>query len=140
MHWCLRDVMKRCRDYGLVRLGNFRRTVVVPAASGYAPAKSGREFHMNKVRTVTVAVVGFVLGVVVMAFGSRANAQRVVNSAVELNARFVVGQEEASSGGRYWIRFIRDQRTGDCYIVARTTDAGGATPLTKTDDNACDGL
>lgn len=58
----------------------------------------------------------------------------------DLNARFVVGQDEASVGRGYWLRFIRDRRTGDCYITVRSTNTPEVPTLTKTDDNACEGF
>ena len=39
----------------------------------------------------------------------------------------------------YWFTFMRDRQTGDCYITYKTVDLV-SNVLTKTDDNACEGL
>ena len=84
-------------------------------------------------------MLGILVGAGTVAFGSRMEAQgRGVGSIEE---RFVAGDTmTARRGPVMWsFQFFRDRQTGDCYITHRTPTTDSAT-LTKTDDNACDGM
>jgi hypothetical protein len=108
-------------------------------ASSYTPGIF-RETHMRKLQAVGLVLLGVIFGAGAVSFGSQADAQsRTVQSMEELNQRFVVGNEERTRKGPYlyWFQFIKDTKTGDCYI--RNTSAENYT-LTKTDDDACTGL
>ena len=90
---------------------------------------------MRKLQSAGLVALGCLIGAGVVALGTRTNAQ--VSSA-DLNARFVMGNFESvtSSQGKVtqmWFRFVKDKKTGDCYILRETEPV-------KTDDNACDGL
>jgi hypothetical protein len=96
---------------------------------------------MRKLIGVLLLGVGFAAGAASWAGWTRASAVHAQGFGPE--ARFVMGPVESIAVGREKfglpLRFVRDRRNGDCYLM--TVGEGPAiSTMTKTEDDACSGF
>ena len=96
---------------------------------------------MRKLVGVLLIVVGGSAGVAAWVGWTRASAVHAQGFGAE--TRFVMGPVEGVAVGReksaLALRFIRDRRTNDCYVMTMGDGQSIAT-LTKTEDDACSGF
>jgi hypothetical protein len=96
---------------------------------------------MRKLIGVLLLGVGCAAGAASWAGWTRASAVHAQGFGAE--TRFVMGPFESVAVGReksaLTLRFIRDRRTNDCYLITMGDGQSIAT-LTKTEDDACSGF
>jgi hypothetical protein len=93
---------------------------------------------MRKLVGVLLLVVGFAAGAASWAGWTRASAVHAQGFGPE--ARFVMGPVESVAVGKersnLALRFVRDRRSGDCYLLTMGEGQSIST-VTKTEDDAC---
>jgi len=104
---------------------------------------------MRKLRAIGLVTLGLVAGVGAFLVWNSATvkAQSEYDLTRRLNARFAVGTVEVAVDPNVHnptyvaFRFIRDKKTGDCYLAWMKGDSvGNISQMIKTDDEACIGL
>lgn len=90
---------------------------------------------MRIVKTLGLVMVGVVIGLVVAASSREVDAQ--------IQLRRLVAGESVEWAGNYAFRFIKDTRTGACYLASLSAGEGGSmtqpkvTAITRADDGSC---
>jgi len=96
---------------------------------------------MRKLIGVLLLGVGFAAGAASWAGWTKGPAVHAQGFGAE--TRFVMGPVESVAVGReksaIALRFLRDRRSGDCYVMTMGEGQSIAT-MTKTEDDACSGF
>jgi hypothetical protein len=106
---------------------------------------------MRKLRAIGLVTLGLIAGAGGFLVWNTATvrAQSEYDLTRRLNARFVVGNSEVAVAGDPNVnnssyvafRFLRDKKTGDCYLAWMKGDSfTNMNQMIKTDDEACAGL
>jgi len=103
---------------------------------------------MRKLRAIGLVTLGLIAGAGGFLVWNTATvrAQSEYDLTRRLNARFVVGSSEVAmdpddSRSFLSFRYLRDKKTGDCYLAwVRGERFVNMTQMIKTDDEACAGL
>jgi len=103
---------------------------------------------MRKLRAIGLVTLGLIAGAGALLVWNSATvqAQSEYDLTRRLNARFVVGTSEVAmdpddSHSFVSFRFLRDKKSGDCYLAwVKGERFVNLTQMIKTDDEACAGL